>query len=294
MKKRLIYNLGRRGFFSEINNMILAKIYAHNNNYNFEVNSTYWNCRFKKGLRDYFCLSLIENNNIFSAQQTRSNRGYVLPPKNLHEVFYNLTHFFNSLYRIFHKDVIFGNEIYNYLRSDEIIQLINVDDYMNEIRQLLHFSPKVEDYINERMSIINLPRTFLGVHIRRGDKITTGEMDDISIEEYVKAIINTGFKDVYIATDDVSIVKIINNKCADKDIRVLYNSTNKIGFDEGQFNHSTRKSRYQDTLNLLFDIAVLSKAEKFIGTYSSNLSRVIPCLIGIENCISLDDNWHIG
>ena len=63
---KLIYSLGRRGFFSEINNMILAKIYAKDNNYEFSVNSLYWNCRLKKGLRDYFKLSLNENNNILN------------------------------------------------------------------------------------------------------------------------------------------------------------------------------------------------------------------------------------
>lgn len=294
MKRKLIYNLGRRGFFSEINNLILAKIYAQNKNYDFEVNSLYWNCRLKKGLQDYFELSFIENNNLFSAQQTRSNWGYVIPPKSLHDMFYNITQLLNSIYRLFNKNVIFANEIYKCLRSEYVIHNINKNDYMNEIRQFLRCSPNVEDYINQRIKSINLPHNYLGVHIRRGDKITTGEMKNIPIEEYIKAIFDSGFKDVYIATDDVSIIEMIENKCTGNEIRVFYNNTCKTGFNEGQFNHSTRKARYEDTMNLLFDIAVLSKSEKFIGTYSSNLSRVIPCFIGEENCISLDDHWHIG
>lgn len=91
MQKKLIYNLGRRGFFSEINNMILAKIFAQKNNYEFEVNSFYWNCRYKEGLRDYFELHFPENNNILSAQQTRSDQKFVILPHNAHDLFYNIT-----------------------------------------------------------------------------------------------------------------------------------------------------------------------------------------------------------
>ena len=53
-----------RGFFSEINNMIIAKIFAEEHHWDFEVNSFYWNCRYKKGLRDYFYIELQEYNNI--------------------------------------------------------------------------------------------------------------------------------------------------------------------------------------------------------------------------------------
>ena len=111
-----------------------------------------------------------------------------------------------------------------------------------------------------------MPDDFIGVHIRRGDKITTGEMDNISLKRYVSKIEEYDIDDVYIATDDISTINSIR-EALDNKYKIYHNPCLKTnGFD----------------------------SKNFIGTYSSNLSRVVPCIIGFDKCISLDDEWSIG
>lgn len=295
MKKRLIYNLGRRGFFSEINNMILAKIFAQKNNYEFEVNSFYWNCRYKEGLRDYFELHFLENNNILSAQQTRSDQKFVILPHNAHDLFYNIIYVFNYIYMLFNKNIILGNTIFSYLRTKEFILSINQEEYKSEIRNLLNYNKKLMCYYEKRIKELGLSEKYIGVHIRRGDKITTGEMKNIPIKQYIDSILASNIKSIYIATDDISVISKIKDSINRKDINIFYNTNSfNNGFNEGSFNHSNKKARYSETIELLFDVYVLSKATYFIGTYSSNLSRVIPCFINENNCKSLDEKWYVG
>lgn len=295
MKTKLIYNLGRRGFFSEINNMILAKIYANKYHFDFIVNSYYWNCRYKNGLHDYFENEIQEQNNLFSAQITRNRFRFTYKINNLHTLFYNINYIRNVAYLIFHRNVLLGSEIYNEMRSDIFLKNVDPDDFIKEIQKCLRIKPSIRHEFDLIFNHLKIGGPFLGVHIRRGDKITTGEMNDISLDRYAEEIIATSYKSIYLATDDIMCVNYLKEKMELKGIHVYYNpSLSRKGFSEGLFNHTSRRKRYEETLILLLDIYVLSKASFFIGTYSSNLSRVIPCLLGFNNCKSLDTNWHIG
>lgn len=294
MKNKLIYNLGRRGFFSEINNMVLAKIYAERHNLEFMVNSYYWNCRYKEGMRDYFDNEIQEQNNFLSAQISR-NKPILKFNFDLHSVFYNISYVKNFVYQLLNKEVLLGADIYEEIRSNDFRESIDSALFMYELYNVIRLKASIYKEFENIFNQLGIDEPFCGVHIRRGDKITTGEMDNIPLNKYALEVTKTSLKSIYIATDDVASVYYFKEKMASHGIRIYYNPTLKgTGFSEGSFNHAGKKIRYDETLTLLFDIFVLSKASKFIGTYSSNLSRVIPCLLGLDNCKSLDDNWFIG
>lgn len=294
MKRLLIYNLGRRGFFSEINNMLLAKIYAEKHNLNFAVNSYYWNCRYKKGIHDYFDNEINELNNPFSAQITRNKPNFKIG-FDLYTVFHNINYIKNSIYLLFNNDAMLGADIYDEIRSEEFRSHIDPTIFLKELKDVLCIKSTIQKDFESTFYQLEISSPFIGIHIRRGDKITTGEMNDISLDKYIDEVLRNSPKAIYIATDDIQSVNYIKSKMKSTGIDVFYNpSLSGKGFSEGSFNHSSRKSRYVDTLTLLFDIFILSKASYFIGTYSSNLSRVIPCLLGFDNCTSLDEKWYIG
>ena len=290
-KKKLIYNLGRRGFFSEINNMVIAKIFAEEHNWDFIVNSTYWNCRYNKGLRDYFNPCVAEHNNIFSAQMVRTKRFSF----SVHTIFYIVVGILNYIYCLFHRNVVWGSDVYSLFRDESYLRRITPQKFFSELRGTLPFTELLQDTFQERISLLGLTEPFLGIHIRRGDKITTGEMADISLSRYIDAIKDTSYKLIYVATDDYRCVEFMRQHLKPLGYEIKCNpELSGLGFNEGSFNHSAKSARYKETLTLLFDIFILFRASYFIGTYSSNLGRVIPCVLGLENCKSLDNDWFIG
>lgn len=295
MKDHLVYSLGRRGFFSEINNLVLAKIYAEDNRLAFTANSYYWNCRKKLGMRDYFSNDIEEVSCLLSAQIPRTEPRLNLLSMNPHIWFGNLVYLNNMYFKFKHKNVILGSEIYGIIRSDEFMQNIPAERFRAEIRDLMQFNQGIKKQFGYEFARLGLPDCFLGVHIRRGDKITTGEMKAIDLEVYADAIEKSGYKSIYVATDDIESVLYLRDKLKKNGLSIYYNSTlDQVGFSEGSFNHKSRTNRFTDTITLLFDVYCLSKSNHFIGTYSSNLSRVIPSLIGFDKCVSLDEQWRIG
>ena len=274
----------------------------------FVVNSFFWNCRFKYGLRDYFVKSISETNNVFTAQiiRTMGNtkgmslveqiKNQIITANNLpfyRKFFYAGLHVFNNIYKLFNKQILFGTDLFDTIRNKTFLSSISFLEYSSELKQLLVPNSKVCDFIYKDPLFKELKKTeYIGVHIRRGDKISTGEMENLELNKYVDEIKKIGLNTVYIATDDVSVVEYIRDKCDN-----IYIYTNphlkQFGFVENTFNHKSHTDRYYDTLILLYDIFVLISGKKFIGTYSSNLSRIIPCFLGLNNCVSLDEEWSV-
>ena len=143
---------------------------------------------------------------------------------------------------------------------------------------------------------MGIPNNYIGVHIRRGDKITSKEMEEIRLDKYVNTIINykSVSSNVFIATDDTSIINDIKEKLNFHGFNIFYNSKNQsTGFNEAFFNKASKQTRREETINVLFDMDVLIHSKFFIGTYTSNLSRVVPFFLGLDKCISLDNDWNI-
>ena len=111
MSKKLVYSLGRRGFFSEINNLVLAIIYSKRYGYNLIVNTFYWNYRIKKGLGDYFKCNLSVSNNPLSAQMTRTGISEKFNPMSLHDWFYKLCEYQNKIYDAISRNMVWGKQV---------------------------------------------------------------------------------------------------------------------------------------------------------------------------------------
>lgn len=292
MKKILNYSLGRRGFFSEINNMIFCKIYAERHNCKFVVNSFFWNCRLKYGLRDYFEKSINEVNSVWSSQTIRTMKSS--QPISIRSLFYLVLNILNNMYLIVNRKVILGTDVFDDVRDSIFLSSITYEEYSANVKKVLTPNDKTLEFISQNDLYATLSKDrFLGVHIRRGDKITTGEMKSIPLSDYSDLIKKTGYKKVYLATDDRRVLLELKEKC---DGICIYSNPflKQDGFSEGDFNKNHRQKRYHDTLILLFDIYMLVKSDHFIGTFSSNLSRIVPCYLGLEKCKSLDIDWYIG
>lgn len=302
MKKRIIYSLTSRGLFSEISNLALAKVYTDFYNQKLIVNTRRWNARINRGWEDYFlstlpCVNSIMSSqiNVYKGKMWFGNIYY--KPRKFFQYYFSFA--LNCLYLFFHPDTALGDEVFLNMRTKEFIEdkldnaAISLSDAMKSIMQYNEFT---NSYVESCKKSLNLPEHYMGVHIRRGDKITEQEMESIDLQKYLDAIIANKLKasSVYIATDDISVIPFFQKGLAIHGIDVYCNNNiSQNGFDEAKFNTKNKEDRYNDTLNTLFDMDVLIHSTFFIGTYSSNVSRIVPLYIGFDNSISLDVEWNL-
>ncbi len=303
-KNRIIYSLSTRGLYSELFNLCLAIVYAKHNQKYLKLNTWLWNSRIQKGWEDYFEPTLDCSNNPFSAQDkvyTNEKPWFgkiYYKPKEFFSFYYRLI--LNYIYHILHPNHLLTKDIFKVMRSKEFIHVIlgeNAFSLMaSTFKQLYVLNNHTKNHLKQRIDGLRLPNDYIGVHIRRGDKITSKEMQEIRLDKYINAIIT--HKDicsnVYIATDDISIINIIKEKLLSYGFNIFHNSQNKsTGFIEADFNSTSKQTRQEETLNVLLDMEVLIHSNFFIGTYTSNLSRVVPFFLGLDKCISLDNDWNI-
>ncbi|CAM9441349.1 unnamed protein product [Ectocarpus sp. 13 AM-2016] len=187
-----------------------------------------------------------------------------------------------------------------------------------------HFQPWVKDDIRELNACMPLSvrkGPYIGLHIRRGDKLLAHEADLTPAEDYLTVAVSallrrneecTGaqqllldecktvtpllpkhIKGLYVASDDGLVVQEIRelspmflpNVAAEN---VVYMSDGKVngmdhtfslGFPSGACLNAFTQD-YSAMIYLLHDIDVLTNADIFVGTFSSNLGRFITTLRG--------------
>lgn len=301
-KKRIIYSLTGRGLFSELSNLILAVVYATYNDEELIVNTRNWNARIEKGWNDYFEPTLPDSNSLICSQY----RIYAKKKPWWGNIYYNPSAFFryytfyvmNRIFLLFHPETELGDDVFIKMRSKEFIEKHeNIrNDYSLNLKRILRFNLKTNNYIQNEKNKLNLPEDYIAVHIRRGDKIVSCEMKEINLDEYVSAIKEKRYvsHNVFIATDDVSVVDNLKSVLTIDGFHVYCNAAVvQNGFDESSFNNKDKQTRYMDTLNMLLDMDIMIHSLFFIGTYSSNVSRIVPLYVGFENSLSLDENWKL-
>ena len=303
-KTKVLYCLTTRGLYSELFNLCLATIFCEKMGYKLCVNSFYWNAKIEKGWNDYFEPTLDSSNNPFSAQ----DKVYTNEKPWIGKIYYKPKEFFsfyimkilNLIYNIFYPHHLLTKDIFEDMRSKEFIYDTLGKDAFNlmasSFKQLYILNRNTKDQLRQRIDDLGLPKDYISVHIRRGDKITSQEMQEIRIGKYVSSILDhkAVSSNVYIATDDVTIIDELSQQLSTHGIRVFYNNQNQSqGFNEATFNRFSRQARYEEMLNVLLDMEVLIHSRFFIGTYTSNLSRVVPFFLGLDKCTSLDNDWNI-
>lgn len=303
-KSTIIYCLSTRGLYSELFNLCLADVYAQKRHLALKLNTWLWNSRVDKGWQDYFEPTVACSNSPLSAQ----DRVYTNEKPWIGKIYYNPKAFYsfyfrlflNQLYRCLHPTHLLTKDIFSDMRSEQFVHdVLGKDAFsmmLESFRRLYVLNDETSELIRQRKKALKLPESYIGVHIRRGDKITTHEMNDIHLDRYVNAILQykSVSSNIYIATDDTSVVDYIQQKTAGQHFNIFYNFQNKSqGFDEQTFNQASKEARREETLNVLLDMDVLVHSSFFIGTYTSNLSRVVPFFLGLDRCVSLDNDWNV-
>ena len=302
--KKIIYSLTHRGLYSELVNLALAKVYADKYNYRLLVNSRNWNSKIDNGLSDWFIPYFEETHSILTYQEKIYNNEKPWIGK----IYYNPSAFwgywrerlYNKIFKFFSPTALLSKESFQRMHSGDFLSQYSEGELLNAVsnsfKKFYNYNALTQNNISEKKQYINIPDNYISIHIRRGDKIVTGEMEDISLNIYVDAIRKYSYisNNIYIATDDVTVISYISKKLSDIDIKIYYNKENKLkGFDEKTYNLKSDSVRRDEVLNMLFDMDMMINSSFFIGTFSSNVGCVVAMYLGLDKCHSIDVSWKI-
>ena len=302
--KIIIYSLTHRGLYSELVNLALAKVYADKYNYRLLVNSRNWNSKIDNGLSDWFIPYFEETHSILTYQEKIYNNEKPWIGK----IYYNPSAFwgywrerlYNKIFKFFNPTALLSKESFQRMHSGDFLSQYSEGELLNAVsnsfKKFYNYNALTQNSISEKKQYINIPDNYISIHIRRGDKIVTGEMEDINLNIYVDAIRKYSYisNNIYIATDDVTVISYISKKLSDIDIKIYYNKENKLkGFDEKTYNLKSDSVRRDEVLNMLFDMDMMINSSFFIGTFSSNVGCVVAMYLGLDKCHSIDVSWKI-
>ena len=302
--KKIIYSLTHRGLYSELVNLALAKVYSDKYNYRLMVNSRNWNSKIDNGLSDWFIPYFEETHSILTYQEKIYNNEKPWIGK----IYYNPSAFwgywrerlYNKIFKFFNPTALLSKESFQRMHSGDFLSQYSEGELLNAVsnsfKKFYKYNALTQNSISEKKQYINIPDNYISIHIRRGDKIVTGEMEDINLNIYVDAIRKYSYisNNIYIATDDVTVISYISKKLSDTDIKIYYNKDNKLkGFDEKTYNLKSDSVRRDEVLNMLFDMDMMINSSFFIGTFSSNVGCVVAMYLGLDKCHSIDVSWKI-
>ncbi len=131
---------------------------------------------------------------------------------------------------------------------------------------------------------------YIGVHVRRGDKLIK-EAEFKEVDKFISLIERNSnvIRNVFISTDDYSVIKEFRMKRPDWIIHSFTPESSK-GHDQASFNNKTKEDIFSEVSLLITEIVIHKNANTYIGTASSNLTKLISLLRNKkETTISLDE-----
>lgn len=187
-------------------------------------------------------------------------------------------------------------EIPSELKNFCVIQ--DIDFLRSEAKRIFQFQPSIQKKIAPLRK--GLPKFDLGVHIRTGDKITSGEMKKIPIEAYLKQITDfqliSGKKNlnIYLMTDSASVVANFKKKALPSwAVTVLLPPiSNTDGHIQRQFNSYPIQVKMDAFIHFLAELQILQECPTVFCTFSSYIGRFL-YLTGGEDVRSLDSQFEL-
>jgi len=149
------------------------------------------------------------------------------------------------------------------------------EDYIyQEGKAVFKWNKKALDIISKRIDW--LPEFDVGVHVRTGDKIISGEMEEITLSSYISAIKDLGLEksnlNIYLMTDNESVLDKMRAAEPTWNFHILPPPISfKDGHDQKTFNSNVDSAKISAFHHFITELYILQKCPKIICTYSSNI-----------------------
>jgi len=287
----LIYPLTNRGFFSEINNLVLAALFCLDNNIKLKLCTKNW---VGGKWTDYF-IPMVEE-----------YKGTIPVPGDLFSK-RKLDVFFVMYHKKLKGRKILQDDVWAEMRSSSFTEKqfnfpeLGIDGSIFEAKKqlftiILNYNKQTfEEIFFMKDADNDFVKGSFGIHIRRGDKVTgkTKEAELFDVEFYLNKVleVNSEIKKITICTDDYNVVKNFREKAPEYDY-LSFCDSDRVGYFQAKYNSTKDSTRKRaEVIDVLKDAYLLINSRIFIGTNSSNISRFVTLMRNNQHCYSLDTEW---
>jgi hypothetical protein len=288
----MIYPLGNRGFFSEINNLALVVLYCLKNDMNLKIYSKKWS---SGRWSDYFKTVVLEY------------KGIIPVPIDMY-IESRKDKYFKKYHRYFKKRMVIQDGIWHKMRNENFTDSqfyfpdLGIDGKIFEAKQqiikiLLDLNTSTLTETTDLRPILNeTVKNSCGLHIRRGDKVSgkSKEAECFDIKIYVEKALqfNPTLTTFTVCTDDYEVIN--DFKLAYPNFKIVsLCPSGRNGYFQKEYNFKQLKSdKRAEVISILKDCNLLINAKLFVGTYSSNVARYVALMRNGKDCYSIDDDWN--
>ena len=294
-KKKLAFRIGiDAGFFSEYNNMILAMVYCLMHRIRFSLYSehAWFN---EKGWTEFFMPFCPEEK---SRLNLKLNAQRELPPPDAKR-----TRLLTAYAKIRYGIDLFTWELWKEFRDRELEQTffdvpeLGIHGDLREACRVINdmvwrYNQETQSEVNQLIESIHLPETYLGFHIRGGDKFKEDDLQPIS-SYFDEMSRHSACRDAFILTDDYRIIQTIGKEYPEWTLYTLC-TEEEHGYYHQQFMQESPDFIRQQTLRLFASTDILRRSEFFIGTFTSNPGMYLGMLMDRDRCLGVGgSNWRI-
>lgn len=143
------------------------------------------------------------------------------------------------------------------------------------------FHPRPEVILQKEMchQTLGLASPYIGVHIRRGDKIA--EANYTRIDSYIQAIRSCGvpFEKIFVASDDVTAAAALQDALKRFEVVTLTRNTDR-GYQQAEFNALPDWAKRDEMVRFVAELWLLAEASEFVGSSTSNIFYFLRYLRG--------------
>jgi hypothetical protein len=170
------------------------------------------------------------------------------------------------------------------------------EELRNAAKGILPWNPSLLQKLGPILDAKYFPGEFdVGVHIRAGDKITSGEMKNIPIEQYIRAVkayqTKSGKKklDIFVMSDSsLKLDEFIKKKDAAWTVHTIAAPSSMQGHVQRDFNASSSGTRMNAYLNFVAELFLMQQVPHIVCTFSSQVGRFL-YLTSENEVVSVDD-----
>jgi hypothetical protein len=161
---------------------------------------------------------------------------------------------------------------------------LSYDILSAEAKKVFRFTDSIQKRIDELKG--SLPQIDCAIHVRTGDKITTGEMVAIPLERYKEALVsyqatlNKPTLCFYLMTDSKSVIQWfqLQKESSWSIFTIPSPSQFEFGHSQELYNKQSPLLISKLFVHFLAEVQVLSNAPHVICTFSSNIGRFVNLL----------------
>lgn len=290
----LVFHLDNSaGFFSEINNLVLAILYCLQNKIKFVLFaddacfSTFGN-----GWEDFFrpfcpiTHSKLHLKYNFRQRNEKKLKKYA-KKIDLFKKRNNIKYLTYELFPLFHNN--------DFAKTTINIDELKINSSVKEaskiiFENIMRYNGFIAEEINNEKNKIKLPKNYQSMHIRSGDKHI--EIDLSPTKKYMDKLQSISkCKDIFVATDDYSNIEDLKNNYPDYNFYTMCEKEQR-GYLQADFENSSDDHKYKSYIKLLAEIELLQNGENCICTYSSNIGMYLGIIRDKVYSIDIDE-WTV-